>query len=274
MTLEVLSVRPKGRRRDTPLVFVHGAYAGAWVWVPHFLPYFAEHGYAAHALSLRGHGASAGTDRLAFAGLSEYADDVAEICAGLDRPPVLIGHSMGGMIVQKYMRRHPVAAAVLMASPPPHGMIGSWLTMSLRNPGLLHQVWMMQAFGVASVDLGTIRRALFSDDTPNEAVLRYVPLFGPESAKVILDMLFLDLPPSSRWTEVPTLVIGGGRDKLVYPGAVQSTAGTYGTRAEIFDDLGHALMLDHHWERVARRILRWLEATIEGERTTPRQAVA
>ena len=58
MTLEILSRLPKERTTHAPLLFVHGAYTGAWCWDEYFLPYFAERGFEAHAVSLRGHGAS------------------------------------------------------------------------------------------------------------------------------------------------------------------------------------------------------------------------
>ena len=48
MQLEVIARTPKGRARPTPLLFVHGAYGGAWEWDEHFLPYFAERGWVSH----------------------------------------------------------------------------------------------------------------------------------------------------------------------------------------------------------------------------------
>ncbi|RLC08454.1 MAG: alpha/beta hydrolase, partial [Deltaproteobacteria bacterium] len=56
MKLEVISKYPKGKKHSVPILFIHGAFAGAWCWEEYFLPYFADHGYESHALSLRGHG--------------------------------------------------------------------------------------------------------------------------------------------------------------------------------------------------------------------------
>ena len=56
MNLELIRRLPAGPARPTPILFVHGAYSSAQLWEPFFLPYFAERGYAAFALSLRGHG--------------------------------------------------------------------------------------------------------------------------------------------------------------------------------------------------------------------------
>ena len=66
MKLEVTTRTPTGEPRPTPLLFVHGADCATWVWVRHFLPFFADRGYEAHALSLRGHGASEGHELLKF----------------------------------------------------------------------------------------------------------------------------------------------------------------------------------------------------------------
>src|SRR5690606_1090224 len=120
--LERLSRLPEGAARGRPLLFVHGAYTGAWCWDEHFLPFFARHGYAAHAVSLSGHGGSEGRERLDRLRLADYVDDVARTVAELPAPPVLIGHSMGGLIVQKYLEHADATAAALLCAVPPHGL--------------------------------------------------------------------------------------------------------------------------------------------------------
>ena len=61
--LEIRSRKPArangGNGRKPPLLFLHGGYCDSWCWEPYFLPFFASKGYAAHAVSLRGHGGSA-----------------------------------------------------------------------------------------------------------------------------------------------------------------------------------------------------------------------
>lgn len=263
MELEVISEQPQRRTNAAPLLFVHGACAGAWVWKHHFLPYFADHGYAAYALSLRGHGGSDGKETLAFAGISDFARDVERVAAQLDAPPVLIGHSMGGMVVQKVLhrRRLTVPGAVLMASAPPHGIAGCFVHMLTRNPRLLFDMTMMQTFGPQSlqfIDLDIIRRALFSDDTPEEAVYRYAPQFGAESVRAVFDLWGFDTVPSRQTIDTPVLVLGAENDAFISEGSLRETAWTYKTQPERFPNMAHAMMLDHNWETVAARIRRWL----------------
>ncbi|HYN38889.1 MAG TPA: alpha/beta fold hydrolase, partial [Rhodospirillales bacterium] len=162
MRLEVISRKPKGRARPTPLLFVHGAYGGAWVWEQHYLPWFAERGWEAHALSLRGHGESEGAEKVRFARLRDYVADVEQVLAEISPAPVLIGHSLGGMIVQKLLHSTTVPAAVLMASAPPHGTVGTLFGMAFTNLKLLQELSFSQTMGPDSTEGRAISKALFS----------------------------------------------------------------------------------------------------------------
>ena len=95
-----------------PLLFVHGLGHGAWCW-EHWLGAAADAGYPAYAVSLRGHGGSPG--RLRTARLGEYVDDVVATAESLPRPPVLVGHSLGGLVVQRALARYAARAAVLVS---------------------------------------------------------------------------------------------------------------------------------------------------------------
>jgi pimeloyl-ACP methyl ester carboxylesterase len=270
--LEVLSAAEG--QGATPVLFIHGAYAGAWVWEPHFLPFFARHGFGAHAISLRGHGRSGGAERLLNARLRDYVDDVAEVAATLPAPPVVVGHSMGGLVAQHFVHSHPAAALVLLASAPPHGVAGCWLNMLTRHPQLLLQMSMLQMSGAeGAVDLDAVRRGLFSEDTPPEAMLHMLPRMGFESPWAILDLWGLDLPPTFRRHDLPVLVLGGEEDPFVHRQAVEATGWAYRTDAEVFPKMGHAMMLDHHWQAVAARIVGWLAGVLgEGAPDAGRRA--
>jgi pimeloyl-ACP methyl ester carboxylesterase len=114
----MLELIDKGSCSDahpTPLIFVHGASLAAWCWDEHFLDFFADHGFRAVAVSLRGHGASTLPKRLNSCSVADYIDDVRSTVDMLSSEPVLIGHSMGCFVVQKYLEKHRAAAAVLIA---------------------------------------------------------------------------------------------------------------------------------------------------------------
>jgi len=268
MRLEVISRAPKQGARPTPLLFVHGAFSGAWIWDQHYLPWFADRGWQVHALSLRGHGKSEGHELVRFARLRDYVADVEQVLAEISPAPVLIGHSLGGMIVQKLLHRCTVPAAVLMASAPPHGTVGTLFGMAFTNPKLFGELTFSLSIGPDSAGGQAISQALFSDATPRDVVRRCMPRFQEESLLINLDLLGLDLPPSLPMLDTPVLVLGAGKDQFIFEGALHATADTYRTRAEIFPGMGHAMMLDADWEKPAQRIAEWLEKTLGAGSTT------
>lgn len=166
------------------------------------------------------------------------------------------------MIVQKLLHKRTVPAAVLMASAPPHGTIGTLFGIAFTNPKLLSELSFSQAVGPDSTEAREISRALFSDDTPEDAIRRYMPRFQEESLLINLDLLGLDLPPSLPMLDTPVLVLGAEKDQFIYNGALCATADTYRTKAEVFPNMAHAMMLDHAWEKPAQRISDWLDATL------------
>lgn len=258
MHLELISRHPEIKVKSTPLLFVHGSFTEARVWDMHFLPYFAQQGYAAHAVSLRGHGASAGRDLLPTWSLADYVADLTWAIDTLERPAVLIGHSMGGMVIQKYLESHSAPGIVLMASTPPHGLLSSLSGMAASNPLLLQQLSLIQCFGARFATVEVMRQALFSDNTPDAQIRSYYSLLQGESQRVALDMLGLDPLRLKLPLNIPVLVMGGGKDAFFTAGLIKDMARTYGTEAVIFPDLAHALMLEWDWQQVADRLLAWL----------------
>ena len=258
MRLEIISRPPASGERPTPLLFVHGAWHGAWCWDEHFLSYFAGRGYAVHALSLRGHGASDGQRRLRWTRLSHYAADVARVAAALPQPPVVIGHSMGAMVVQHYLADHSAPAGVLLAPPPPVGVLATTLRIARRHPLAFARVLLtLSLFPLVSTPELT-REHFFSTGMPAAQVERYAKRMQDESFLGFLGMLGLSLPRPDR-VRAPLLVLGASDDRIFPPREVEATARQYRTAAEIFPDMAHDMMLEAGWHAVADRMAAWLD---------------
>jgi len=255
--LEVLSQAPEGRARATPLLFVHGAYAAAWFWAENFLPWFAGQGWQAYAVSLSGHGGSAGREHLDSLSIADYVRDVSDVVSRLAARPVLIGHSMGGFVVQKFLEREDLPAAVLMSSVPPQGLLGSAIGMGLSKPGLMADFGRFMNGG--PVALETLRDVLFAQPVSAERLKHYLRCMQPESHRAIWDMSMFDLPSISRMHRPPMLILGAEHDQLISAATVEMTGRAYGIEAEIFPAMGHGMMLEADWRKVAQRIADWLE---------------
>lgn len=271
--LEVIVRLPEGiPARATPLLFVHGAYTAAWCWDEYFLPYFAALGYPSHAVSLSGHGRSRHGKHslLDNFSIADYVSDVEEVVAALPTPPVLIGHSMGGMVVQKYLEQADVPAAVLLCSVPPQGLMSSAFGLMFSKPGMLADLNRMMGGGTP--DLDSIREALFNQPVEPERLLRYATLAQPESHRAIWDMTLFNLPHVSHMHRPPMLVLGAEHDHLISPAQVNMTGSTYALEPHIFAGMGHGVMLEQGWETVAAHIAAWLDTTLATQVTHAREA--
>lgn len=255
--LEVLCRAPAGTARATPLLFVHGAYVAAWCWDEHFLPWFADRGWAAYAVSLSGHGASRRRALLDSYSIDDYVRDVAEVAARLPAPPVLIGHSMGGLVVQKYLEQYDAPATVFMSTVPPQGLMGSAFGLMLKRPTILTDL--NRIMNGNDVDIEGLREALFHQPVDEDSLRRYYKLSQPESHRAIWDMTLFNLPQPARMHQPPMLILGASHDMLIPTDQVRMTAATFNRQAEIFDDIGHGMMLEQDWEKVAERIAGWLD---------------
>lgn len=256
MELEVLHEAPVGDARGPPLLFVHGAWHGAWCW-QNFLPYFARRGHPASALSLRGHGASRSARPLRKLGIRDYVEDVAQVVAGLPSPPVLVGHSMGAFVVQHLLQRQPAAGAVLLASVPPRGAWRATWHAARRHPGAFARVNLQRRLYPMVETVARARDVLFSRETPAERVAELHPRLQDESYRAYLQMLFVPVRRRPA-APCPVLVLGAAEDALIDTADVRATARFHGSEAEVLPGLGHDLMLEPRWEAAAGRVAAWL----------------
>ncbi len=257
MRLEITSKLPAPNARATPILFVHGAWHAAWCWQEHFMDYFAQRGYAAYAFDLRGHGSSDGRERLRWTRIAEYVADVAQIAQQLPAPPVVIGHSMGGMVVQKYLETHDAPAGVLLASVPPAGVLATTLRIARRHPLEFARVNLTMSLYPLVATPRLAHEAFFSANMPAEQLQVYAKRMQDESYLGFLDMLALNLPRPQR-VKTPMLVLGAANDTVFHPNEIEATARAYHTQAIIFPDMAHDMMVEAGWQAVADKIITWL----------------
>lgn len=257
MRLETLAKLPASNAHATPILFVHGAWHAAWCWQEHFMDYFAQHGYATHAFDLRGHGGSEGRTRLRWTRVSQYVADVAQVAQQLPAPPVVIGHSMGGLVAQKYLETHDAPAGVLLASVPPAGVLATTLRIARRHPlefARVNLTWRLYPL-VATPQL--VRELFFSAQMPEEQLRVYAKRIQDEAYLGFLDMLALNLPRPTR-VNTPMLVLGADNDAIFHPNEIEATARAYHTQAVFFPEMAHDMMVEAGWQAVADKIIAWL----------------
>lgn len=264
MNLEILSCLPKGRRQRVPLLFLHGAFHGAWCWQENFLPYFSAQGFPSYALSFRGHGKSEGREELNTFTLEDYLEDTLQAIGLIGGKPVLIGHSMGGAVAQMLIGSHQdkIAGVVLLAAIPPHGMLKDMFRLCFTK---FRSVMRLALFNEGKAE-SFPTELLFSEGLPVEKKEEFAKLSQPESRKARNQ--FMKRIVTRRFNgEVPVLVLGGEKDCFLSPRALSATGRMYKTEAVILSGISHDMMLDPAWRSAADEILRFISLpTIQGKK--------
>ena len=260
-----------------PLVFVHGGYTHSGCWDVNFLPYFQERGYNCYAIDLSGHGKSSGRDALNSFGLDHYADDVGQLVDSLDAAPVLIGHSMGAIVVQRYLEKSPATAVVMMAPVPPTGLAASGAQLAIRQPDFIFEADRAVRGEYTENTIKVMREVYFSPDADLEHFTQFQPMVQQESMLVLTEMMSLAMRLPKKRPRIPALVIGGQLDALFAANRLHFTASGWNAETCVIPRAGHMLMLDPQWVDVAKKIDTWLGASLElkafGTRC-PREALA
>lgn len=265
MILELISHRPITSQNAPPLLFIHGAWHGAWCWDEYFLPYFAQQGYHAHALSLRGHGDSPKTKRMYLNAVWDYVADVKiitdQLQAEYDTPPILIGHSMGGYVIQKYLEKYNASGAVLVASIPHIGTLPFTVRFMMRYPHIGVQFLLRLNGYPAVANLERSHRLFFSDDMPRQQVEKYHKRVGNESVRILFDagMFHLPKPKHVKAKSVPMLVIAADNDRVFPLHEEKATANAYDAELVIIEHTAHDMMLEKTWQQSADAIIAWLQ---------------
>lgn len=256
--IERIHYLPRQRRFQTPLLFQHGMWHGAWCWQA-WQALFAAWGWESIATSLPGHAGSFTQRPIAACTLEYYLGFVRDEVQRLPYRPVYIGHSMGGALAQWYFKYvgDDFPAAVLVASWSAHdAMADSFPRFAQLVPNALQEA--LQA-GVATPLVSTPTRAariLLSSRAQWTPEALHAQL-GPESALVT----FQHSPP---WWEPPATVktpllwLAAEADAVLDLSTAQQSAAWYGAAFEVVEGAGHNVMMEHNLEQTAMDIHSWL----------------
>lgn len=227
------------------LVFVHGSMQGGWCY-SHWLKAAHAAGVAAVAADVRGHGGLP-TEDLVTAGFNEYGDDVAAIAQTFAAPPVLLGHSMGGLMVGVAASRTPVSGLVLLTPSPPANL-----------PGAKAVTPVDETRPVPPADEKTVREKFLPNHTGQD-ISAMLARQCPESSVATNDRYKLRVAVDVEKIDCPALCIAAGRDwPLTHPPGQDAAVGDfYGAENVNLPDAAHCLMIDVDWRPGLDCILEW-----------------
>ncbi len=228
------------------ILFVHGVCHGAWCWEEKFIPFFQNLGYECIALNLPGHETPGSTRRISYS-LNDYVQALDQAVEKLDQPPIIIGHSMGGMILQRFLKTGNCKKAILIASVPPSGALMASLRVIIRNLGTLPYLFTGNLLGV----FRKYPLLMFNEAKIAE---KYTPKMCAESFPAFVGLVV----PVFHKITTPIFVIGGSDDQLITVQEFSQTAKHYGAELAIIKGGSHDLMLDVDFEKTAKVIQEWI----------------
>lgn len=258
--IERITYRPRKPAFKTPLLFQHGMWQGAWCWEL-WQTSLAELGWESHALSLPGHGRSPERRPVARCTLDYYLQFLKAEIERMPIRPILIGHSMGGALVQWYLRyvADDLPAVVLVAPWPAHSILrdGLWPLITYDPLGILLMMLRWDATPLVRKAPNSAARFLVG---PRAAV----PLddlkrrLGSESALILYqhNPPFWSPPTAVR---TPMLWIAGGNDPLLREPAQRRSAAWYEADYAVAAGARHNVMMEYNYAKTARRIHTWLQ---------------
>lgn len=255
----------KRKSLATPIVFVHGAFCGGWAFDTLREPFEAA-GFETHAPNMPHHERGADLEQLAQTGLREYANAIAHYVRELRAPPVLIGHSLGGLVVQLAAMHTPVAGLVLLAPSAPWGVPPTTLDEHGNHFGLslLGDYWRRPIPPDYRVARSTTLDRLTRDDA-RRAFARFVPESGRairEAVQWWLDHSMASQAPVYK-IAAPVLGLGGGRDRVNPASTVRRVIARFPqgqAHFHEFPEMSHWLVGEPESPQVAELTLKWLEA--------------
>jgi len=253
-----MSVRP------APIVMVHGAFCGGWTFDALRTPFEAA-GHTVICPDLRGHGADAPASAVGGLSMLDYASDIADLCKSQDQPPILVGHSMGGLVAQLAAARSELRALVLLAPSGPWGVAGSSMEEAVTALG----VAMVGPFWNHAVTPDRALMRNFSlDRVPRPQRSAMLDRLSRESGRAVWETLnwwadpFMTtrLPPGP--LPAPSLAMVGERDVVHPPATVRQTAERIGAEFRLMPGMSHWLPGEPGWEDVADGITEWLSRAV------------
>ncbi len=255
-------------------MFIHGAWITSLSWEK-FNAYFEQKGYSCSAPEWPYRDKSVAElkentpPELAQIGAKELTDHYEGIIKAMSEPPILIGHSFGGLIVQQLLDRGVGSAGIVLDSVAPEGVLALDWTVLKANSSVLFK-WM----GWEKVQTMTFPefQYSFTNTFPEEEQHKYYERYVvPESGRIFFQIAFSQLDPHhaiqvnfKNNERAPLLLIADEKDHLVPAHITKSNYEHYKhstaqTDFHEFEGRAHLLMAQDGWEEVADYIANWLE---------------
>ncbi len=240
---------------DTSIIFVHGSWGASWMWKT-YMDYFSKHGWNVYALDLRGHGES--SISINGARMEDYVDDIQIFVTKHSlKNPIVIGHSMGGLVALMYAVSHSVKALVTIDPSPSKEVQGAGVVKTFPSSYSPMDAGMPE-------DLMEVMKAF--PDISKEALMNMKDMLGMESGVARTERKIGISISKESLKELPTLFVGSEMGESVPFGIGIRTARAMSTYygKDIIETMGAThpgILVGEHATETATLIEKWLAKT-------------
>jgi pimeloyl-ACP methyl ester carboxylesterase len=251
------------------IVMIHGMWGSGWYW-ENFKGFFESKGYRCVIPTLRFHDMDPNAvpdPRLGTTSLLDYAEDLEKLIRELQVRPILMGHSMGGLLAQILGSRGLAKALVLLTPASPRGIIA-------LKASVIKSFWSgLTTWGFWRKPFRqTFDEAVYSmlNQMPSESWKSIHDQFVYESGRAAFEIGFwlFDSKGAARVDEskvtCPVLIIAGEKDRIVPASITRKVAEKYkrvSTYKE-FPDHSHWVIGEPGWQEIAEYIEEWLHQAL------------
>jgi len=251
---------PEKEQYPAPLLFVHGSSGGSWVW-ENFLGYFSSRGWTCYALNLRGHHLSGPVEDWGEVGVDDYLEDIDKVARWIGKDLIYLGHSMGGLLGQKYAEAKNPLKLILLHTGPPRSVVKNIDVNAFLKKGTEKGRVMTEKVLESDKDPQKLIGYMFDKGNVDPEVLKMChQMMGKESARAVQGMKEVEVDPNK--VTCPVYVLGFDLKKLGvnYPIDLNQELAKYykAKDFQIIEPGGHMFMLEKNWEEFARLIEKWL----------------
>jgi pimeloyl-ACP methyl ester carboxylesterase len=262
----------------TPMMLIHGAWLSSQSW-ENFADYFGKQGFDVSAPEWpRKQGDVARlreeADEIKGLGLTEIVDHYESEIRALAKPPVLIGHSYGGLIVELLLDRGLGRAGVAMSPAPPKGiLVLPFSTLKAAAPALAHP---SRWHGIVPLTLEEFTYGFVNTFSPEDAAAAYEKYAVPETGQIFYEAGFANFhlhPPTEvhfkNAERAPLLIVGADKDHTVPASLSKKQYEKYersDARTDYIEFPGrpHLMMVADGWPEIAAAIESWLAGVLAG----------
>jgi len=244
------------------IVMIHGMWGGGWYW-ENFKNFFEQRGYECFTPTLRHHDVSPLDDPhpdLGETSLLDYAQDLEEFIGKLDDKPILIGHSMGGLLAQILGSRGFAKALVLLTSASPSGVNALKFSV-IKSFWSVLTTWGFwrkpQRLSFKTTVYSMLH--LLSEEEQKAIYDKFVYESGRAAGEI--GFWLLDFKGASKVDEskvtCPVLVISGAEDRITPVSLSKKMAKKYNGTYKEFENHAHLVIMEPGWEDIAKYIASW-----------------